>query len=140
MKRAAVWWIVVGVLVVFAAGAATGMFIGTRKAHDVLVFKHHGRGMGERMRQHLIRELELTPEQLEKVSPIIDDTSRKLQEIRRESGRRVAETMRESHSAMTPHLTQPQRERLETMKHRHKRAQHRDGAAPHRDEAPPRGR
>ena len=126
MKRALTWWIVVGVLVVFAAGAATGMFIGTRKAHDVLVFKHHGR-MGERLRQHLIRELELTPEQLEKLSPIIDDTSRQLHEIRRESGRRVAETMRASHSAMAPHLTAEQRERLETMKMRHKRHLRRRG-------------
>ena len=130
MKRAVTWGIIIGVLVVFAAGAATGMCIGTRKAHDVLVFKHHGR-MGERMRQHLIRELELTPEQLEKVSPIIDDTSRQLQEIRRESGRRVAETMRESHAAMAPHLTAEQRERLETMKMRHKRGmRHRRGHPP----------
>ena len=123
------WRIAVGVLVVFAAGVATGMFVGTRKAHDVLVFKHHGR-MGERMRQHLIRELELTPEQVEKVSPIIDDTSQRLQQIRRESGRRVAETMRESHSAMAPHLTQQQRERLETMKMRHKRHLRRRGLPP----------
>ena len=138
MKRALTWWIVLGVLVVFAAGAATGMFIGARKAHDVLAFKHHGR-MGERMRQHLIRELELTPEQLEKVSPIIDDTSRQLQQIRRESGRRVAETMRASHSAMTPHLTPEQRERLETMKRRHKRGLRRRGLPPSGpEEAPPR--
>ena len=120
------WRLAVGVIVVFAAGLATGMFIGTRKAQDVLVLKQHGR-MGERMRQHLIRELELTPEQLEKLSPVIDDTSRRLQQIRMESGRRVAETMRESHAAMAPHLTQPQRERLETMKMRHKRHSHRRG-------------
>lgn len=120
MTRALMWRLAVGVLVVFAAGVATGMFVGTRKAHDVLVFKHHGR-MGERMRLHLIRELELTPEQVEKVSPIIDDTSRRLQQIRMESGRRVAETMRESHAAMGPHLTPTQRERLMTMKQRHKR-------------------
>jgi Spy/CpxP family protein refolding chaperone len=137
MRRPLVWWLIVGVLVVFAAGAATGMFIGTRKAKDVLVFKHHGR-MGERMRQHLIRELELTPEQLEKVSPIIDDTSRRLQQIRQESGRRVAETMRESHAAISPHLTPEQRERLATMKHRHRHMMRRRGMpAEPRDEPAP---
>ena len=135
MTRALMWRLAVGVLVVFAAGAATGMFIGTRKAQEVMVFKHHGR-MGERMRQHLIRELELTPEQLEKVSPVIDDTSRRLQQIRMESGRRVAETIRESRAAMAPHLTPEQRQRLETMKMRHKRIMHHRGGHPPPPEEP----
>ena len=134
MTRRLKWLFAAGVLMVFAAGAATGAFISARKAHDVLVFKHHER-MGERMRQHLIRELELTPEQVERLSPIIENTSRRLHEIRRESGRRVADTMRESHSEMSPHLTPRQRERLETMKHRHKRILRRRGMpAPHGDE------
>lgn len=129
MTRRLKWALAVGVLMVFAAGVATGMFVGARKAHDVLAFKHHGR-MGERMREHLMRELQLTPEQLEKVSPIIDDTSRRLHEIRKESGRRVAETLRESHAEMSPHLTPEQRERLETMKLRHKRFMRRRGGPP----------
>jgi Spy/CpxP family protein refolding chaperone len=140
MRRALIWWSVVGVLVVFAAGMATGMFVGARKAQDVLVFKHR-KHMGERMRQHLIRELELTPEQIEKLSPIIEDTSRRLQEIRAESGRRVAETMQESHAAISPHLTPEQRERLATMKHRHKRfLRRRDHGRDGPDEHPPHDR
>ncbi len=129
MTRRLKWALAVGVLMVFAAGVATGTFVGARKAHDVIAFTHHGR-MGERMREHLTRELQLTPEQLEKVSPIIDDTSRRLHEIRKESGRRVAETLRESHAEMSPHLTPEQRERLQTMKLRHKRSQRRRGG-PH---------
>jgi Spy/CpxP family protein refolding chaperone len=136
MRRALIWWSVIGVLVVFAAGMATGMFIGARKAQDALVFKHR-KHMGDRMRQHLIRELELTPEQIEKVSPIIDDTSRRLQEIRQESGRRVHDTMRESRAAIDPHLTPGQRERFAAMKHRQKRSmRHRDGP-PHDGDAEP---
>ena len=134
MTRKLKWAIAAGVLMVFIAGIATGAFIGARKAHDVLAFKHQGR-MGERMRGHLIRELELTPDQIDKVSPIIDDTSRRLHEIRRESRRRVAETMQQSHSAMAPHLTPQQRERLETIKHRHKRALRRRGLPPPGDES-----
>ena len=126
MTRKLKWALVAGVVMVFIAGVATGTFVGARKAHDVLAFKHHGR-MGERMRHHLIRELELTPDQIEKVSPIIDDTSRRLHEIRRESGQRVGQTMREAHAAMGPHLTPAQRERLQTMKLRHKRFLRRRG-------------
>ncbi len=133
MTRKLKWAIAAGVLMVFIAGAATGSFIGARKAHDVLVFKHHERS-GERMREHLIRELELTPEQIEKVSPIVDDTSRRLHEIRRESRRRVSATMQGAHSAMAPHLTPQQLERLETMKHRHKRSLRRHGLPPPGDE------
>ena len=120
MTRALMWRLAVGVLVVFAAGVATGMFVGARKAHDVLVHKHHHR-MGEHMRERLTRRLQLTPEQVEKLGPIIDDTSKRLHEIRRESGKRVAETMQQAHSAMAPHLTPEQRELAEQMKTHHKR-------------------
>ena len=115
MTRALMWRLAIGVLVVFAAGVATGMFVGARKAHDVLAFKHHHR-MGEHMRERLTRRLQLTPEQVEKLGPIIDDTSKRLHEIRRESGKRVADTMQQAHSAMAPHLTPEQRQRylLET--------------------------
>lgn len=129
MTRALMWRLVVGVLVVFAAGVATGMFVGARKAHDVLIFKHHHR-MGDRMRDHLTRHLQLTPEQVEKLSPIIADTSRRLHEIRRDSGKRVADTMRESHGAIAPHLTPEQREKLDQMKMRHKRMLRRRGVPP----------
>ena len=82
------------------------------------------------MRDHLTRQLELTPEQVDKLTPIIADTSKRLQEIRRESGKRVAETMQHSHSAMAPHLTPEQREKLDQMKMRHKRMRFRRGGPP----------
>ena len=145
MTRALKWGLVAGVLMVFIAGAATGMFVGARRAHDVLAFKNHPH-MGERMRQHLTRELELTPEQIEKLSPIVDETSQRLQQIRAESGRRVADTMKEAHDAMAPHLTPEQRERLKTMKSRHKKflrqrgsPRHHDGEGRRRGERPPGG-
>ena len=129
MTRTLKWGLVIGVLMVFVAGVATGMFVDARRAHDVLIFKHH-RHMGERMREHLTRELQLTPEQVGKLSPIFEDTSKRLQQIRSESGRRVAETMRESHAAMAQHLTPEQRARAETMKTRHKRFMRRRGLPP----------
>ena len=131
MKRALMWRLAIGVLVVFAAGVATGMFVGARRAHDVLAFKHHHR-MGEHMRERLTRKLQLTPEQVEKCGPIIDDTSKRLHEIRRESGKRVADTMQQAHSAMAPHLTPEQLAIAEQMKTQHKKVLHRrrDGSPP----------
>ena len=135
MTRALIWRLAVGVLVVFAAGVATGMFVGARKAHDVLHFKNHHR-MGEHMRERLTRKLQLTPEQVEKLGPIIDDTSKRLHEIRRESGKRVADTMREAHSAMAPHLTPEQREMAEQIKRRHKRMRRGRDVSPPPHDAP----
>lgn len=132
MTRSLKWGLIVGVLMVFAAGIATGMFLGARKAHDVMTSRHEGR-MGEHMRERLTRRLQLTPEQLEKVAPIIDETGKRLHEIRVESGRRVAETMRESHTAMAPHLTAEQRDKLERMKMRHKRMRRGRGMPPSGD-------
>ena len=131
MTRALMWRLAVGVLVVFAAGVATGMFVGARKAHGVLHLKDHHR-MGEHMRERLTRKLQLTPAQVEKLGPIIDDTSKRLHEIRRESGKRVADTMQQAHSAMAPHLTPEQIAIAEQMKTHHKKVLHRrrDGAPP----------
>lgn len=135
MTRGLMWRLAVGVLVVFAAGVATGMFVGARRAHDVLVSRHHHR-MGEHMRERLTRRLQLTPEQVEKLTPIIDDTSQRLHEIRRDSGKRVADTMQQAHSAMAPHLTPEQREIAEQMKTRHKRKLQRRRGAPPPDDGP----
>ena len=41
------------------------------------------------MREHLQRALDLTPEQATKITPIIDETSAKLEAIRVETAQRV---------------------------------------------------
>jgi Spy/CpxP family protein refolding chaperone len=85
-------------------------------------FKHHHRGdIGERMRERLRRELDLTPEQVAKISPILDKAAAQLQQMRRDSGQRVREILNETHRQMTPHLTDEQREKLKQIEEQHRR-------------------
>jgi Spy/CpxP family protein refolding chaperone len=120
MTRALKWRIAIGLLLVFFAGAATGVFAGAWHARSTFKVRHGGM-MGDRMREHITRHLDLTPEQQRIVDPILDRTAAELHAIRTETGQRVSETMRRSHQEIAPHLDPEQQAKLEKMKHRHMR-------------------
>ena len=118
------WTLGIAFLVVFAAGAMTGSFVGARylegqrKKHVRMMSRHEG-AVAERMRRHLLQELELTPEQAEKVVPIIDATAARLQTIRTETANRVRSTMEEAGREMSPHLTPEQQIKMQQLRERH---------------------
>lgn len=114
------WRIAILLVIVFLAGVATGFFGGARHARHLFIGRH-GAHFGARMQEHLKRELHLTPEQSEKIAPILERMSSQLAEIRRETSQRVGDTMRESHRAMVPFLTPEQQAKLDKMKERHRR-------------------
>ncbi len=80
------------------------------------------------MKERLRAELSLTPEQVAKVSPIVDKTAAQLQEIRRDTGRRVHEIMTEAHQEIAVNLTDEQRQKLQQIEERHRRWRHRRGS------------
>ena len=126
MNRALKWKLIAGFLLVFLAGGLTGAFLGASHVRHFF-FKHHHRGdIGERMRDRLRRELDLTPEQVATISPILDRAAAQLQQMRRDSGQRVREILDETHRQIAPTLTDEQRQKLQRMKERHRhRHQHR---------------
>ncbi|MCA1660070.1 MAG: hypothetical protein LC642_06000, partial [Verrucomicrobiaceae bacterium] len=124
-------WLAVALVVVFAAGLATGLFAGARHARHVFKGRHGGFA-GERMREHIRRELQLTPDQYARVAPILDETGEELEAIRTETSRRISETMTQSHEKLAPLLTPEQRDRLERMRKRHRRILRMRGMPPHR--------
>src|SRR5439155_17278275 len=65
-----------------------------------------------------------TSEQVAKISPIIDKTAVQLRDIQRETGRRVHETMAETHRQMAANLTDEQRQKLQQIEERHRRWRH----------------
>jgi Spy/CpxP family protein refolding chaperone len=87
------------------------------------------------MKERLRAELNLTPEQLAKISPIIDKTTVQLREIRRDTGRRVHEIIADAHNQMAAQLTDEQRQKLTQIEERHRRWRHRR-FRDHSDEAP----
>ncbi len=119
MTRKLKLWLALALLVVFFAGAALGVFAGAMHARQVF-FRGHGGFVAHRMREHLRRELQLTPEQNEKITPILDQMDQRLETIRTETGQRVRETMNQSHNEIVPLLNPEQRQKLIEMRERHK--------------------
>jgi Spy/CpxP family protein refolding chaperone len=124
MNRALQWKLIAGFVLVFIAGGITGAFVGGERAHHAFFRGPHRGFIKERMGEHLRRELKLTPEQVAKISPMIDKASAELEAIRMDTVRRVHEAMRQSHAEMADILTDEQRAKMKEMESRHRRHPH----------------
>jgi len=128
MSSALKWKLIAGFVLVFLAGGATGVFVSATTAH--LFFGAHRHGFAaQAMKNRLQWQLRLTDEQMTKIAPIIEKTGAKLEDIRSDTGRRVRDTIAESHREITPLLTPEQQQRLKEMEARHRRwlQHHRQG-------------
>jgi len=125
MNQALRWKLIAGFILVFVAGGISGVFLGGLYARHLFFGFHHPEQIGARMKERLRTELNLTPEQVAKISPIIDKTAVQLRDIQRETGRRVHETMAETHRQMAANLTDEQRQKLQQIQERHRRWRHR---------------
>jgi Spy/CpxP family protein refolding chaperone len=112
-------WLALAFFVVFLAGGALGVLGGAIHARQVF-FRGHGGFVAHRMREHLRHELQLTSEQNEKITPILDQMDQRLETIRNETGQRVRDAMSQSHEEIIPLLNPEQRKKLEEMRERHK--------------------
>src|SRR5437899_7606945 len=124
MNRALQWKLIAGFLLVFIAGGISGAFLGGLYAQHHFLEFHRPELIGARMKERLRAELNLTPEQVAKISPIIDKTADQLREIRRDTARRVHETIAEAHQQMAANLTDEQRQKLQQIEQRHRRWRH----------------
>jgi len=124
MNRALQWKLIAAFILVFVAGGISGAFLGGSYARRHFFAFHRPELIGGRMKERLRTELNLTPEQVTKISPISDKTAAQLRDIRRETGRRVHETIAESHRQMAANLTDEQRQKLQQIEERHRRWRH----------------
>ena len=125
MNGASQWKLITGFLLVFVAGGITGAFVGGSYARHQFFELHHPERIAGQMKERLRAELNLTSEQVAKISPIIDKTTAQLREIRRDTGRRVHEIIADSHRQMAAQLTDEQRQKLTQIEERHRRWRHR---------------
>jgi Spy/CpxP family protein refolding chaperone len=124
MNRALQWKLIAGFILVFVAGGISGAFLGGLYARHHFFQLHHPQLIGARMKERLRAELNLTPEQVAKISPIIDKATVQLRDVRRDTARRVHETIREAHRQMAVNLTDEQRQKLQQIEERHRRWRH----------------
>ena len=137
MNQALKWKLIAGFILVFVAGGISGAFLGGLYARHLFFGFHHPEEIGARMKERLRTELNLTPEQVTKISPIIDKTAAQLRDIRRETGRHVHETIAEAHRQMAANLTDEQRKKLQQIEERHQRWRHRRFPQEPPPESPP---
>ena len=131
MNGALKWKLVAGFLLVFIAGGVTGAFLATGLTRHFLSEEVRHGVAANRMRERLRSELDLTPEQMAKISPIIDRTGSELERIRGDTARRVHETFVQAHDEISANLTEEQKAKLEQIRGRHQhRWHHRHGKNP----------
>ena len=118
MSRALQWKLIAGFLLVFIAGGTTGAFFGASHARSIFFRAPRHGMMAEHMRERLRRELDLTPEQMAKISPIIDKTAEQLEQIRQETGQRVHGIMTDAHREIATNLNDEQRAKLKNLETR----------------------
>lgn len=128
MNGALKWKLVAGFVLVFVAGGIAGAALGGWYARHLFVEIHRPGTVGDRMKERLRAELSLTPEQVAKVSPIVDKTAAQLKEIRRDTGQRVHEIMTEAHKEIAANLTDEQRQKLQQIEQRHRQGRHHQGS------------
>jgi len=128
-------------LLVFVAGAASGVFLGLHHLqHHVILGPPNSGDVPDRMREHLRRALDLTAEQESKIAPIVDATSSKLETIRVETAERVRTVMEDSKKEIAPLLTPEQQKKLDTLDSKHRKMMLHHGFLPPptpKDKPPP---
>ena len=124
MNRALQWKLIAAFVLVFVAGGITGAFVGGSYARHHFFELHRPEGIGERMKNELRAELNLTPEQATKISPVIDNVASQLKDIRRDTGQRVHQLMTDAHRQIAADLTQEQRQKLQQLEQRHLQWRH----------------
>src|SRR5215472_17560304 len=127
MNRALQWKLIAGFLLVFLAGGVTGAFMGAAHARHFFFMMPRPGAISERMRERLQKQLNLIPEQVTKISPILDKAAADLHQVRRDTGRRVHEIIMETHRQMAGVLTDEQRRKLQQIEERHRRWHHGHG-------------
>ncbi len=115
MNSALKWKLLVGFLLAFLAGGATGGFLATSHARQNANLAHPHPWLVDRMRSRMQAELDLTPEQIEKTTPIFDRAASELEKVRAETGARVRQIMAEANRALGPELTDAQRAKLDAL-------------------------
>jgi len=136
MNKSLRWKLIVAFVLIFLAGAACGFF-GAIHMHQAFFARMAAGSMAQHMKERMRAELKLTPDQMLKISPIIDRAASQLTMAREQTMRSVHEIFSQTHREMQPLLTPEQRVKLEEMEKRHSRLLHRHGFMPPGPPPPP---
>jgi len=105
--------IILAVSGIFVAGAVTGGFVGVRIVERIARDQRAQQRMGPtEIGGRLAEQLNLTPEQREKLRPIIGKTTEELRNVRRESSSQITALVKKMDAELAKILSEEQRVRL----------------------------
>jgi len=100
---------------IFVAGATAGMALGYTSGRRTEAQPPPPLEMAQHIQSRLQRRLGLTPEQVAKIRPVIEQGCAEMGSIHRESLHRVTETFRKLNQKIAEHLTAEQRDALDQL-------------------------
>jgi len=115
MSQVGKWKLRLYVLVIFLAGGGSGALISWQICRRTPVPPMPTPEIAMRLRARFQSRLDLTPDQMEKVGPMIDDSMRRLEEIRKETANQIFANVSNMHEKVVQVLTPEQRTKFEQL-------------------------
>jgi Spy/CpxP family protein refolding chaperone len=109
------WKLGVYVLALFLAGGGSGALIAWQVCRRMPVTPVPSAEIGARLRARFQSRLELTPDQVQKIDPMIDQAMRRVEAIRKETARDVFANVSNLHQQVLVVLTPEQRVKFEEL-------------------------
>ena len=147
MISGARWKSIAYVSAIFLVGGVTGASIAMSVGHWRMDGPIRGRDMIQHLRGKLQARLDLTPEQVKKINPIVEKLGAEMRAIHLDAMQRTGKLMDNAHDQIAAELTPEQKrklerfeqERHESMRERHESQRDRPPFPPHHGKAPPGG-
>jgi hypothetical protein len=135
MNQPARWKVILLLAAIFAAGAITGWAVSYGLGPRFFHGPPKPAEMQARARERYRRELKLSPEQLEKITPFIQQCGAEIEATRQEMMAKIGQSLANSEARIAGELTPEQQEKLKTLATQRKLHPHH---GPHPGPPPPR--
>src|ERR1035437_9981574 len=109
------WKLGVYVLAIFLAGGGSGAFVGWQMCRRTPIALVPPAEIGARLRARFQSRLDLTPDQVQKIDPMIDQAMRRVEAIRKETASRVFANVSNLHEQVLAVLTPEQKLKYEEL-------------------------
>jgi Spy/CpxP family protein refolding chaperone len=115
MSSLSKWKLGVYVLAIFLAGGGSGAFVGWQMCRRTPVTPVPPAEIGAHLRARFQSQLALTPEQLQKIDPMIDEAMHRVEAIRKETASQVFANVTTLHEQVLAVLTPEQKVKFEVL-------------------------
>jgi len=109
------WKLGIYVLAIFLAGAGSGAIVGWQVCRRTPAAPVPPAEIGTRLRARFQSQLALTPDQVQKIDPMIDQAMRQVEAIRKETASQIFANVSTLHEQMLTVLTPDQRVKSEEL-------------------------